>query len=184
MHGQCGMSIDDPLGHGACHTTCMGDPYCLSNPEALQPRPFTHQGEVVHGEGEQTIHRFDNLAGLQCGNDFGRKLHGTFPLPGSEWHLARHHFSEFTRKDVLGPHSKWAMSVPANRETLSSLPEIKVRTLMTEHGQFSLTLVRGQFRHWPRIAKLVRQRLYSLRHTHHRSNFRSPYSSAGNNDIC
>src|ERR1700730_18052227 len=175
MHCQCGMVIDDPLGDRACHTTCMGDPYCLSNPEALQPRPFTHQGEVVHGEGEQAIHRFDNLAPLQCGNDFGRPLHGTFPLPGSEWHLARHYFSEFAGKDALGPHRKWPVSVPANRETLSSLLEIKVRTLMTEHRQFSFTLVRSQFGHSCGVAKLVRQRLYSHGHTHHRSNLRSPY---------
>src|SRR4029078_6071276 len=119
-----------PFGHRACHTTSMGDPYCLSNPKSLQPRPFTHQGEVVYGEGEQTIHRFDNLAALQCGNDFGRTLHGTFPLFGSEWHLARHYFSQFTGKDVFSLHRKWTMPIPANRETLPSLFEIKVRTLM------------------------------------------------------
>src|SRR5579862_4489102 len=108
----------------------MGDPYCLGNPEAFQPRPFTHQGKVVNGEGEQTIHRFYNLCILQCGYDFGRVFHGTFPLHGSKWHLARHNFSDFARKDVLSPHRKWPVSVPANRETLSSLPEIKVRTLV------------------------------------------------------
>src|SRR6476469_6275859 len=134
------MAIDDPLGHRACHTTCMSDPYCLSNPKAPQPRPFTHQGEVVHGEGEQTIHRFDNLAAFQCGNDFGSTLHSTFPLVWSEWHLARHYFREFAGKDVFGPYRKWPVSVPANRKTLSSLSEVKVRPLVTEHGQFSFTL--------------------------------------------
>src|SRR5678815_1086554 len=148
------MAIDDPLSNRSCHTTCMGDPYCLSNPEALQPRPFTHQGEVVHGEREQTIHRFDNPAVRQCRNDFGRTLHCTFPLVRSEWHLAWHYFSEFAGRDILSPHRKWLMSVPANCETLSFLFEIKIRTLVTEHGQFSFTLVRVQLVHRCRVAKL------------------------------
>src|SRR5665213_848890 len=136
MHGQRGMAIDDPLGHGARNTTAVGDPYGLSNPEALQPRPFTHQGEVVYGKREQTIHRFNNLAILQRRNDFGRTLHGAFPFLRSEWHLARHYFSEFVGEDVFSLHGKWPVSAPATRETLSSLFEIKVSTLMTYHGHF------------------------------------------------
>src|SRR3977135_557005 len=101
MHGQCGMAIDDPLGHCACDPTCMSDPYCLSNPEALQPRPFTHQGEVVYGEGEQTIHRFGNLAAPECRNNFDRTLHSAFPLIGSEWHLARHYFSKLAGNNIF-----------------------------------------------------------------------------------
>src|SRR5580700_5966549 len=54
---------------------------------------------------------------------------------------------------------------------------------MSEHGQFSFTFVRSQFRHRRRVAKLVRQRLYSHGHTDHGSDLRSPYSGAGNNDI-
>src|SRR5688572_25297579 len=147
MHGKRRMTIDDPFSHRSSHTTSMGNPHCLSYPKTLQPRPFSHKREIVNGEGEQTIHRFDNVAVLQCGSYFGRTFHGTFPVLGSEWHLARHYFCEFARKDFICFHRKWPVTVPSNCETLSPLLEIKVRTLMTEHWQFSFTLVSGKFKH-------------------------------------
>src|SRR4029078_406210 len=126
MHGKFGMTIDDPLRHGASNAARMRDPYCLSNPKAFQPGPFTHQRKVVHRKRKKTIHAFKKLTVLQRGDYFSCAFHGTFPFFGREWHLTRHYFSKFVWKYIISLHRKWAVSRPSNCKTLSALFEIKI----------------------------------------------------------